>query len=105
MESWLPAAGIRYVHVPELGGRRRPQPGSVNGGWRDPAFQGYADHMASEEFARGLARVIEIARSEPTAIMCAEAVWWRCHRRLIADALTLRGWEAELPARTILALQ
>jgi uncharacterized protein (DUF488 family) len=93
LEQWLTAAGIRYVHVPELGGRRRPRPGSVNPGWREAAFQGYADHMASPEFARGLARVIEIALAVPTAIMCAEAVWWRCHRRLIADALTVRGWE------------
>jgi uncharacterized protein (DUF488 family) len=93
LSVWLPSAGIRYVHVPELGGRRRPQQGSVNGGWREPAFQGYADHMASDEFARGLARVMDIARERPTAIMCAEAVWWRCHRRLIADALTVRGWE------------
>jgi hypothetical protein len=93
LSTWLPAAGIGYVHVPELGGRRRPVPGSVNGGWRESAFQGYADHMSSEEVARGLARVIELALGDPTAIMCAEAVWWRCHRRLIADALTVRGWE------------
>jgi uncharacterized protein (DUF488 family) len=93
LSSWLPEAGIQYVHLPELGGRRRPVQGSVNSGWREPAFQGYADHMASAEFAAGLARVIGLARDAPTAIMCAEAVWWRCHRRLIADALTVRGWE------------
>ncbi len=91
LRRWLPEAGIRYLHVPELGGRRRPLPGSVNDGWRERGFRGYADHMASAEFADGLARVQELALSEPTAIMCAEAVWWRCRRRLIADALTVGG--------------
>jgi uncharacterized protein (DUF488 family) len=88
-------AGISYNHLPELGGRRAPVPGSANGGWREQAFQGYADHMASAEFATGLARLEEIAEEQATAMMCAEAVWWRCHRRLIADALTVRGWRVE----------
>jgi uncharacterized protein (DUF488 family) len=95
LSSWLPDAGIWYVHLPELGGRRSRVPGSVNGGWREPAFQGYADHMASAEFAAGLARLEELASETPTAIMCAEALWWQCHRRLIADALTVRGWDVE----------
>ena len=95
MAEWLPEAGIQYVHVPSLGGRRRPVPGSPNGGWRERAFQGYADHMSSPEFACGLERLEELATELPTAIMCAEAVWWRCHRRLIADALTVRGWRVE----------
>lgn len=95
MATWLPAAGIRYVGFPELGGRRRPGEGSLNGGWRDPAFQGYADHMSSAGFAEGLARLEELADGGVTAIMCAEALWWRCHRRLIADALTVRGWRVE----------
>lgn len=93
--AWLPEAGIWYVHVLELGGRRGPVSGSPNGGWREPAFQGYADHMASAEFAAGLARLERLAADGPTAIMCAEALWWQCHRRLIADALTVRGWKVE----------
>jgi uncharacterized protein (DUF488 family) len=89
----LPGAGVRYLWVPELGGRRAPGPGSPNGAWRNPAFQGYADHLASAEFAKGLARVLDSAGVRPTALMCAEAVWWRCHRRLIADVLVHRGFE------------
>ncbi len=95
MATWLPEAGLRYVHMPGLGGRRKPAPGSPNGGWREPAFQGYADYMASEEFRSALAELATAARELPTAIMCAEAVWWRCHRRLVADALTARGWRVE----------
>jgi uncharacterized protein (DUF488 family) len=93
LRTWLPAAGIAYVHLPELGGRRRAVEHSPNGGWREPGFRGYADHMASTEFAAGLARLIDLAVDRRTAAMCAEALWWRCHRRLIADALTVRGWE------------
>jgi uncharacterized protein (DUF488 family) len=89
----LPHHGLVYAHVPELGGRRRPAPDTVNRGWRVEAFRGYADHMAGEEFAAGLAALQALARERPTAVMCAEAVWWRCHRRLIADALTVRGWD------------
>jgi uncharacterized protein (DUF488 family) len=68
-------------------------PGSPNGGWEVAAFQGYADHMASEEFARGIARLEGWARERSVAVMCAEAPWWRCHRRLLADALVVRGHE------------
>ncbi len=88
-------AGIEYVHFPGLGGRRDPVPGSINGGWRERAFQGYADHLASAEFQAALARLEAAAQRRPTALMCAEAVWWRCHRRLIADALVVRGWRVE----------
>ena len=95
LERWLRAAGIAYRHSRELGGRRSPTPGSPNGGWRDPAFQGYADHMRSPEFRRALADLEAVAREAPTTIMCAEAVWWRCHRRLISDALVARGWRVE----------
>ena len=95
LERWLRAAGIAFRHSRELGGRRSPTPGSPNGGWRDPAFQGYADHMRSPEFRRALADLEAVAREAPTTIMCAEAVWWRCHRRLIADALVARGWRVE----------
>ena len=95
LTGWLPAAGIAYRHMPELGGRRVPVPGSPNGGWHDTAFQGYADHMRSPEFQRALAELEAAGRDAATAVMCAEAVWWRCHRRLIADALLVRGWRVE----------
>jgi uncharacterized protein (DUF488 family) len=95
MAGWLADAGIRYLHMRGLGGRRDPVPDSPNGGWRERAFQGYADHMASEEFEEALAQLEAEARKVPTAIMCAEAVWWRCHRRLISDALLARGWRVE----------
>ena len=92
---WLPEAGIEYVHFPGLGGRRDPVPGSPNGGWRERAFQGYADHMASPEFQDALAELERTARGTATTVMCSEAVWWRCHRRLISDALVARGWTVE----------
>ena len=88
----LPAAGIAYAHLAELGGRRSVAPGSPNDGWRVAAFRGYADHMATPEFAAGLRRLEALGAERPTAIMCAEAVWWRCHRRLVADALLVGGW-------------
>jgi uncharacterized protein (DUF488 family) len=91
----LERRGVAYDHLPELGGRRRPLPVSPNAGWRVDAFRGYADHMAGEEFAAGLARLEALATQRPTAILCAEASWWRCHRRLIADVLTVRGWAVE----------
>ena len=87
----LPPAGIAYEHLPALGGRRSRVPGSPKGGWENAAFQGYADHMASEEFARGLERLGAWAAERRVAVMCAEAPWWRCHRRLVADALVARG--------------
>ncbi|WP_313214542.1 DUF488 family protein [Stenotrophomonas acidaminiphila] len=87
----LPVAGVEYLWLPQLGGRRRVQPGSPNGGWRNAAFQGYADHLDSAEFADGLARLLELAARRRTALMCAEALWWRCHRRLIADQLSVHG--------------
>ena len=89
----LPAAGVRYQPMPALGGRRRAAPDSPNTGWRNEGFRGYADHMQSAEFAAGLAALIELARATPTAIMCAEAVPWRCHRSLVADAMIVRGWD------------
>jgi uncharacterized protein (DUF488 family) len=95
LAEWLPEAGIGYVHMPGLGGRRKPVADSPNTGWRESAFQGYADYMASDEFRRALAALEATARERPTAVMCAEAVWWRCHRRLISDALTARGWRVE----------
>lgn len=89
----LGGRGIEYQHEPALGGFRQPRPDSVNGGWRERAFRGYADYMATDEFGAGLARLEEVGRQRPTSIMCAEAQWWRCHRRLISDALVVRGWQ------------
>jgi uncharacterized protein (DUF488 family) len=86
-------AGIGYRWLGEsLGGRRKPLPDSPNGAWESGQFRGYADHMASEEFAVGLSELEELARQQRVAVMCAEAWWVRCHRRLLADALTARGW-------------
>lgn len=92
MARAIDAGGLAYVHLPELGGWRKPRPGSPNAGWRIEAFQGYADHMATPEFAEGLTRLAGIAERHPTAYMCAEAQWTRCHRRLLSDALLVRGW-------------
>lgn len=91
----LADAGIGYTHLTALGGRRRPRPDSPNSGWRNPSFRGYADHMQTPQFAAALAQLIHLARQERCAIMCAEAVPWRCHRWLIADALTARGCRVE----------
>lgn len=89
----LRAAGIAYRHEKALGGFRRPRTEVTdNAGWEHPAFRGYADYMATAEFATALERLESEARERPTTVMCAEAQWWRCHRRLIADALVVRGW-------------
>ena len=86
--------GIRYEHFPQLGGRRKPQLGSKNNAWRNEAFRGYADHMETEEFREGIDRLVDLAHEAgPTAIMCAESLWWRCHRALISDLLKARGVE------------
>ena len=87
----LAAAQIEYFHLPELGGRRRARPDSPNTAWRNAAFRGYADYMMSAEFQTGIARLLEIAAARRTAIMCAEALWWQCHRSLIADFLKAGG--------------
>lgn len=88
----LHAAKIRYRHMKALGGLRHARRDSINLGWRNASFRGYADYMQSEDFAAGLARLEQLAAQRPTAIMCAEAVPWRCHRSLIADALTVARW-------------
>lgn len=86
--------GLQYKHFPELGGRRRARPDSKNTAWRNEAFRGYADYMQTDEFHQGVDRLVNLARAVgPTAIMCAEAVWWRCHRALISDYLKVRGVE------------
>jgi uncharacterized protein (DUF488 family) len=89
----LLAVGIGYTPIKALGGRRYSRKGSINTGWRNASFRGYADYMATPAFAEGLEELIVIARKQTTAIMCAEAVPWRCHRSLIADAMMVRGWE------------
>src|ERR1700751_2371668 len=90
----LSTCGIRYEHFQELGGRRKPKADSRNTAWRNASFRGYADYMETEEFHQGLERLLKLAReSGPAAIMCAEAVWWRCHRSLISDYLKARGVE------------
>jgi len=89
----LPPVGVEYVPLPELGGRRRPRPDSPHVAWRVESFRGYADFMDTPDFARGLTAVLEAASRGRAALMCAEALPWRCHRSLIADALAVRGWE------------
>jgi uncharacterized protein (DUF488 family) len=91
----LAAEGIEYVWIPPLGGRRSPLPDSVNDGWRNEAFRGYADHIATEEFAEGLFELMTIAEELRTAIMCSEAVWWSCHRSLISDVLKSLGVDVQ----------
>ena len=91
----LQAAGIRYTHLPGLGGLRHTNKDSINGGWRNLSFRGYADHMQTAEFSENVQEVMELAEHERCALMCAEAVPWRCHRSLIADALILRGARVE----------
>ena len=90
----LTDAGIRYEHFPELGGRRKPKPDSKNTAWRNEMFRGYADYMGTECFRKGIYRLFDLAKKTgPMAIICAEAVWWRCHRSLISDYLKARGVE------------
>jgi uncharacterized protein (DUF488 family) len=84
---------IDYRWLPALGGRRRPLPDSPNTAWRNVSFRGYADHIGSAEFSAGLDELLTFSLGRRTALMCAEAVWWRCHRALIADVLCVRGIE------------
>lgn len=88
----LAACDIDYLWLGDsLGGRRRPQPGSPNDGWRNASFRGYADHLSSAAFAQGLTQLLTLAERRRTSLMCAEVLWWRCHRALICDVLKLRG--------------
>ena len=84
--------GIEYIHLRGLGGRREPSESSPHLALRVAAFRGYADHMSSDEFARAYARLTDVARDARAAFMCAETLWWRCHRRMIADRLVVDGW-------------
>jgi uncharacterized protein (DUF488 family) len=93
LRAGLAAAAIAYRHEPDLGGRREPRPDSPNTAWRVAGFRGYADHMASSEFRAARERLIA-QQETPTTVMCAEALPWKCHRQLIADALVARGVEA-----------
>ena len=89
----LADAGVRYEHFSELGGRRRARPDSLNVAWRNESFRGYADYMETNQFRAGIERLVDIASTHRTAIMCSEAVWWRCHRSLISDYLKVKGIE------------
>jgi uncharacterized protein (DUF488 family) len=110
LERTLAAVGLGYRHFAALGGLRKPRRDSRNTAWRHPAFRGYADHLETAAFERALDELVEWASGAPTAIMCAEAVWWQCHRQLIADALVARGHEVRhimsggnAPAHTLTA--
>jgi len=92
-EKGLASAGIAYKWLPSLGGRRQSRPDSPNGGWTNSAFRGYADHTASEEFADGLYTLLMLSGGLRSAIMCAELLWWRCHRRIISDVLVSLDYE------------
>ena len=92
MPDALAAAGIRYWSLPALGGRRDPVAGTPNTAWRVAAFRGYADHLASAEYIAAREALMAVALRERTCVMCAEALWWQCHRRLIADDFVARGW-------------
>lgn len=89
----LKKEGMGYAHMPQLGGLRKPKKDSINTGWRNASFRGYADYMQTDEFQRAIEELIAYGTSKKSAVMCAEAVPWRCHRSLIADALITRGWE------------
>jgi uncharacterized protein (DUF488 family) len=98
LKESLQAAGIGYTHLKKLGGLRHPKKDSINLGWRNSGFRGFADYMQTPEFESGLERAIRLGQTKPTALMCAEAVPWRCHRSLVADALTVR----KIPVKHIL---
>lgn len=91
LSAFLANLGINYVHLPRLGGRRLPRKDSHNTAWRNSSFRGYADHMETPEFDAGIKELLELARTNRTAVMCAEALWWKCHRSLIADYLKAIG--------------
>jgi len=91
LRETLAQAGIEYRHEPRLGGRKAPRADSHNTAWRNPQFRGYADHMETDVFRKGVEELLELARDARVAVMCAESVWWRCHRSLIADYLKAKG--------------
>ena len=89
----LPAKDILYLHIPGLGGRRKASPQSKNTAWKNDAFRGYADYMETDEFKKGMDELEKTGTRYRTAFMCSEAVWWRCHRSMIADYLKVKGWK------------
>ena len=91
LNAALAAAGIDYCSLPELGGRRTPKPDSANTVWRHPAFRGYADYMETPAFRAGVERLLQLAAEKRTTMLCSEALWWRCHRSLVADVLKAEG--------------
>ncbi|CAN5442299.1 DUF488 domain-containing protein [soil metagenome] len=93
LEISLPQNNIQYLHLKELGGRRKVNPNSKNTAWRHLAFRGYADYMDTEAFKEGIIALEKIALQKPTAYMCSEAVWWRCHRSMVSDYLKAGGWK------------
>lgn len=93
LKASLAGAGIDYLHFPGLGGRRRAKPDSLNMAWRNETFRGYADYLETVEFREGIEDLLSVASAQRTTIMCAEAVWWRCHRSLISDYLKAKGIE------------
>jgi uncharacterized protein (DUF488 family) len=95
LEQTLQSAGIHYQHLPDLGGRRRPFAESLNNGWRTTSFRGYADYMATPGFDTAMTALMALSEDRRVAMLCSEAVWWRCHRRLIADALVVHGRAVE----------
>ena len=99
LHAFLSGHQRAYRHFPALGGLRKPRRDSINTAWRHPSFRGYADHMQTPEFETGIIALLEFA-ARPTAVMCAEAVWWQCHRQLLSDALVARG----VPVRHIISL-
>ncbi len=88
----LPKYDINYVHLKNLGGRRKPKPDSKNIAWHNASFRGYADYMETDEFKKEIEKLEQLAEKENVAYMCSESVWWRCHRSLVSDYLKLRGW-------------
>jgi len=92
MEKVLPENGIQYMHFKDLGGRRKVKKDSKNTRWRNDSFRGYADYMETDSFRKAVVELERIALQQPTAFMCAEAVWWRCHRSMVSDALKAKGW-------------
>ena len=93
LRTFLTAAGVGYVHAPELGGRRRPRAGAAPTAWREPGFAAYADYMTTPEFRGAIDTLLARAAEQRTVIMCSEAVPWRCHRSMISDAVVVRGWQ------------
>jgi uncharacterized protein (DUF488 family) len=91
LANFLQQIGVEYWHSPQLGGRRRPNAHSKNTAWKNASFRAYADHMETDEFKKGIEDLLKLLNEKRTAIMCAEALWWRCHRSLIADYLKAHG--------------